>query len=381
MAGLYIHIPFCARKCAYCSFVSFADRLDQAGEYLAALEREAGFYAPDGARIAPDTLYAGGGTPGLLSAERIEKLCAVIAAHFKAPGGFSESTFEANPETFTAEKIRAVKTGGFNRVSLGLQSFDDAVLKFLGRAHSGADFERVFSALRKNGFDNINADLITGVARRGKTAFRAELKRLAALKPEHISLYALSVEEGTLFHDSGVAPDDELARAEYDAARELLAAAGYEHYEISNFALPGRQSAHNMNYWRGGEYMGLGCSAASYLRGERTVNTAVLDEYLGAFSGGHIAVRGSICPSRAVSPAVRFHERLAGKAALGERIILGLRMLCGITVTPEMEDAFARQFEELEASGLLERTGHAVRLSSEGLYLSNSVFREFVEPF
>lgn len=381
MAGVYIHIPFCARKCAYCSFASYPDKLALVPDYLAALGREAEFYRADFERITPDTLYIGGGTPGIMPAAQIEKLAAVLGEKFKPVAAFSESTFEANPETFTPAKMKAVKNCGFDRISLGLQSFDDEVLKFLGRGHSAAGFENTYAALRKMGFSNINADLITGVPKRSKTAFVQELKRLITLRPEHISFYALSVEEGTAFAAAGVEPADDLAREEYDASREILAAAGYEHYEISNFALPGRESAHNINYWRGGEYIGLGCAAAAYLRGERTVNTESLENYLADFSGGRVVARGNIYPSRVVSPAVRFHERLAGKAALGERVILGLRMLAGITLTPEMTAAFSAQFKKLEAEGLVTRAGDNLRLTENGLYLSNRVFREFVEPF
>ncbi len=381
MSGIYIHIPFCSQKCAYCSFVSFPGMNDRVDSYLDALDREAAFYAHDCARIQPDTLYVGGGTPGIISPLQIERLGRLAEKNFKPLSAMAETTFEANPETFAIEKIHAVKDCGFNRVSMGLQSFDDAVLKFLGRAHTARDFERAFSALRKTGFANINADLITGVPARSEAAFALELRRLIGMKPEHISLYSLSVEEGTPFYERGVTPDDELARAEYDTARELLAAAGYKHYEISNFALPGRQSAHNLNYWDAGEYIGIGCSAAAYLRGERTVNTAVLEEYITAFSGERTLVRGSIFPSRTVSPATRFQERLDGKAALGERVILGLRKLNGIKLTAELTEAFGAQFEKLRGDGLLEQSADDIKLTAEGLYLSNRVFREFVEPF
>jgi oxygen-independent coproporphyrinogen-3 oxidase len=347
--------------------------------YLDALEKEAEFYETHFRALAPDTLYIGGGTPGLLTPEQIGRLADIINRRFQPVTRFAESTFEANPETLTDYKIAALKKSGFNRISLGLQSFDDGILKFLGRGHSAKDFIAAYNKLRGAGFANINADLISGIPDR--PSFLAELEKLIKLQPEHISFYALSVEDGTPFAERGVCADDELARAEYDSARAALVRAGYGHYEISNFALPGKEASHNINYWRRGEYIGLGCAAAGFLAGERTVNTASVDDYISSFGSGRAVARGSVYPSRPVSPASRFHERLEGKAALGERIILGLRMLKGIEITEEISSAFSPQIKQLEKADLLAVKNGLMRLSDEGLYLSNKVFCEFVEPF
>ena len=363
MSGLYIHLPFCRQKCRYCDFASFAGAEDLIDDYLAALDKEASFYAP--ARF--DTLYVGGGTPSLLSATQLERLCQLITKHFMAVSSFAESTLEANPESCSDDKLAVLKQAGFNRLSLGLQSFDDAVLKRIGRIHDVASFLKAYNAARRAGFENISVDLIAGLPGQSKALFLDGLKKLISLGPEHISVYGLQVEEGTPFYKEGVQSDDDLLREELEQTHFVLQAAGYKHYEISNFARPGRESKHNLNYWQNGEYLGLGSAAASYHNGVRRSNISSLRGYLHCIEGN--------------KPPQEFAECLQGKEKEGEQIMLGLRMLDGVRLTPQQQKMFAREIEELVRRGLVAQKGDFIKLTFEGMFLANQAFMAFVGPF
>ena len=363
MSGLYIHIPFCRQKCRYCDFASFAGAEDLIDEYLAVLEKEASL-CPS---FAADTLYIGGGTPSLLSAAQLEKLCGLIARRFAALGRFQESTLEANPESLTKEKLRLLKEAGLNRLSLGLQSFDDDILKRIGRVHDVKTFLSAYGAAREAGFNNISVDLIAGLPGQTERMFSEGLKKLAALKPEHISVYGLQVEEGTPFYKEGVQADEDLLRAELEETHRFLQSAGYVHYEISNFALPGRESRHNINYWQNGEYLGLGSAAASYLNGVRRSNVPDVREYLRRIDAGK-------------NPA-EFAERLTGKAKEGEAVMLGLRMLGGVRISEVQKRLFAGEIQDLVRRGLVEQNGDFIKLTFEGIFLANQAFMAFVGPF
>ncbi len=363
MSGLYIHIPFCRQKCRYCDFASFAGAEALIDDYLAALAKEASFYAP--ARF--DTLYIGGGTPSLLSAKQLDSLCQMVTRFFGSVSSFAESTLEANPESCTLEKLRVLKQAGLNRLSLGLQSFDDNVLKRIGRIHDVKTFLKAYEAARKEGFDNVSVDLIAGLPGQSKALFLDGLKKLIALAPEHISVYGLQVEEGSPFYKEGVQSDDDLLRDELEQTHFMLQAAGYTHYEISNFARPGRESRHNLNYWQNGEYLGLGSAAASYHNGVRRSNISSLRAYVHAMQQGR--------------PVQEFAERLQGKAKEGEQIMLGLRMLGGVRLTAQQQKMFAREIEGLVRRGLVEKNGDLIKLTFEGLFLANQAFMAFVGPF
>ncbi len=363
MSGLYIHIPFCRQKCRYCDFASFAGAEDLINGYLSALEKEASFYLS----FSADTLYIGGGTPSLLSSLQLEKLCGLVTQRFAPLGTFQESTLEANPESLTKEKLRLLKDAGLNRLSLGLQSFDDGVLKRIGRVHDVKTFLSAYGAAREEGFDNISVDLIAGLPGQTKEMFLQGLKKLTDLKPEHISVYGLQVEEGTPFYKEGVQADEDLLRAELEETHRLLQAAGYVHYEISNFALPGRESRHNLNYWQNGEYLGLGSAAASYLNGVRRSNVPDVREYLRRIVAGE-------------NPA-EFAEKLTGKAKEGEAVMLGLRMLGGVRLSDVQKRFFAGEIQDLVRRGLVEQNGDFIKLTFEGMFLANQAFMAFVGPF
>lgn len=361
--GLYIHLPFCKQKCNYCDFASFAGRESFIPAYLNALDKEA---AASPVKTC-QTLYAGGGTPSLLSAAQLEILCNIIRRHFGTISAFEESTLEANPESLTPEKIRVLKDAGFNRLSIGLQSFNDEELKTLGRVHSARDFLAAYNAARQGGFDNINVDLIAGLPGQTLASFLRSLEQLLALRPEHLSVYGLQIEEGTPFFERGIVCDQPLMRRMLEETHARLTAAGYRHYEISNFALPGREAKHNTHYWNNGDYVGLGSAAASYLGGVRRQNTADVCAYIRRIEEG--------------KSAVEFSEKLEGKAREGENLMLAFRKLDGVELSPVQEELFGREIEKHLKSGLLERAGKKVKLSFEGLFLANEVFSSFVAPF
>ncbi len=362
-AGLYIHIPFCKQKCNYCDFASFAGQENRIENYLTALRQEAAQHPAANCR----TLYVGGGTPSLLSCSQLEKLIALIETHAAPIPAFTESTFEANPESLPPQKIHLLHSAGFNRFSVGLQSFNDAELHTLGRVHSVADFLRVWKDLRAGGVANINVDLIAGLPGQTAESFRQSLNQLLALAPEHISVYGLQIEEGTPFFEQGFVCDQLLMRAMLEDTRNRLIQAGYHHYEISNFARPGYESKHNLNYWQYGKYTGWGSAAASFNGRTRKQNISSLSQYIQCI-GGH-------------KDPVSFSETLTGKAREGEKLMVGLRQLDGVVLTPAQHRFFNEEIQKHLQNGLLIKDGKKVKLSEEGLFLANEVFYSFVAPF
>jgi len=361
--GLYLHIPFCKQKCGYCDFASFAGIENQIDTYLTALEKEAQKYSA----VSFDTLYIGGGTPSILSVCQLEKLFQLISKNFGHIKNFSESTLEANPESLTAEKLNFLKSTGLNRLSIGLQSFDDNTLQRIGRIHTVDMFLQAYQNARETGFLNINVDLIAGLPGQTEKQFLDGLKKLISLSPEHISVYALQVEEGTAFYRTGITADEDLVRHEWEQAHFLLMENGYIHYEISNFARRGFESKHNLNYWKDGEYVGLGSAAASYQAGIRRHNVSSVTEYIAR-------IKNDKSPTD-------FQEQLTGKAKAGEQIMLGLRMLGGVQLSTEQKELFTPEIKELCARGLVEQNGDLLKLTFEGMFLANQAFMAFVGPF
>ena len=363
MTGLYVHIPFCRAKCGYCDFASAPGSGEEMDRYLDALAAESARY--DALAGSFSTLYVGGGTPSVLSEARLRRLFGIIEALTGPLEGLAESTFEANPESLDAAKTRLLKAAGISRVSLGLQAAQDRLLKKLGRVAMRQDFLRAFSGLREAGFGNINADLMCGLPGQTEADLRESLELLLGLGPEHVSLYALEVHEGTPFHSAGIKEEPEAAADMYGAAAQALERAGLLRYEISNFAKPGRESLHNLNYWDQGEYLGLGAGAASYLDGVRRANTPVTSDYAAAaLTGGEIPLQHS--------------EKLEGRAKKAERVMLGLRKTSGIELPEDIFIEFKPEIGRLLEAGLIERTGGSIRIKPDKLYVSNAVFREFV---
>lgn len=387
--GLYVHIPFCLRKCVYCDFLSFPCGNgkdlppDTAESYLSALFSElkrAGVQCRD--RIV-DTVFIGGGTPSVLPLGAVSRLLSCIRASFRLSDQ-SEITIEANPGTVTAEKFAEYRTAGINRLSLGFQSLDDRILSFLGRVHNEEQAVSAFREARLAGFDNINIDLIFGLPIPDRKAFRETVEKVIALSPEHISAYSLIVEEGTPLCskiESGELPepDDRNDREDYAYCRKRFAEAGYIHYEISNFAKPGRECVHNLKYWRQEEYLGVGLGAASFLDGIRFANGDDLGKYIA--NDGNCGMREEI--------------RLSEDKLRKEFMMLGFRMLEGPDFMHfeekfhmRAEDCFGKSFAGLTEKGLIAPVQedenpagcgkYGFTLTEKGLHFANSVFKEFI---
>ena len=354
MPGLYVHIPFCVRKCDYCAFYSVVSNgWKKQALFFQALEEEvrdlpAGFL--------PETIFIGGGTPTAPDLQTLEKMVPMF-------GRFSPSEFsvEVNPGTVDADKLALLRRCGVNRLSIGVQSFDAGLLEALGRIQSAAEAEAAFRQARTAGFGNISIDLMFGIPGQTMAMLDADLDCALALGPEHISIYNLMVEEGTpLAGRTLLRPEEELEREMYDHLRSRLRAAGFVHYEISNFAKPGFECRHNLLYWTGGEYIGCGPAAHSHWRGTRWANVSDLDEY---------------CAS---GPRREFEETLPTDAKERETLVMGLRLLRGVEVSSALWKNLAEVIGRLENVGLLVVDGRHIRLSEEALFVSDFVFAELV---
>lgn len=370
--ALYVHVPFCIRRCAYCDFATAPYDAASADRYLQRLARELE-RVPRGAPL--DTIYFGGGTPTSLSEAQLDALLSAVRS--RTDGARHEWTCEANPESVTPAKARLLRAAGVDRVSLGAQSFDRQVLAALGREHAPEHVFRALEILRDAGFERLTLDLMFAAPGETEAQLRRDLAQLAALELEHVSAYCLTYESGTpltrMRAEGRVTPQsDDVELLQYRLVRELLAAAGLAHYEISNFARPGRESRHNLVYWRGEEYFGVGLGAGSYEQGTRRSNTRLLDEYLGDW-------RGSPYPPHEA-------ETLDAAARARERVILGLRLRRGIEAGAwRATSGFALdelypggEIGRLEEQGLLESSDGSLRLTERGLELADEVFVELV---
>ncbi len=385
--ALFVFIPFCKIKCTYCDFNTYAHLSRWMEPYADAVVREiekwrleiSDWRLEGGDLYAVRSVYLGGGTPSLLPIAAIEKIllaCQSLISNSQSPISNLEVTLEANPGTLDEAKLRALRALGVNRLSIGAQAFDDAMLRRLNRGHTVADTLETYASARRAGFDNINLDLIYGLPLQTLDDWRATLARAVALAPEHLSLYALKVEEGTgLAHQIArgkyPTPDDDLMATMYETAEEYLDAAGYAQYEISNWALQlairNLQSRHNLTYWRNEPYLGFGAGAHSFFGGERFWNVASPLEYIQRSARGESVIAG--------------REAISRELELAETLILGLRLNAGVAFADVLarfgEDVrvrYARQFEETRALGLLEVTETGVRLTRRGRLLSNQVF-------
>ncbi|MEW5905202.1 MAG: coproporphyrinogen-III oxidase family protein [Elusimicrobiota bacterium] len=359
MPGLYVHVPFCRSKCGYCDFYSVPGAGEAAMDrWLSALEAEAGFYTG----FRADTLFIGGGTPSALSPDQLRRLLD-LAGSFAAGGSFAEATIEINPGSLDAEKAAAMAAGGLNRASLGMQSDSPGVLGTLRR--EPGDFRGAFRTLRGAGFANISLDLMTGVPAQAEEEVRSALAAALALRPEHVSVYPLEIHDGTPLGAAGLAEDPDGAETAWRLISAELDKAGYARYEVSNFALPGRECRHNLNYWRGGDYLGLGPAAASHFSGLRYATEPDLEKYCAALEAGRQPPRASL-------------EVLSERQRAGERIMLGLRLKEGIEASDPIFIEFKAGLGELLAAGKLELEEGRVRIPAKDLYVSNSVLSRFV---
>ncbi|HEV2884523.1 MAG TPA: radical SAM family heme chaperone HemW, partial [Pyrinomonadaceae bacterium] len=353
-AGIYIHIPFCRSRCSYCDFATGMYTADLAERYVRSLVKEIESFGEDSKRPV-DTIYFGGGTPSLLSPAQLETLLRIVSERFTVSPGV-EVTMEMNPGTVTPEKLADFKTLGINRASFGAQTFNDSELARLGRSHTAQETRQTFRYLRDAGFDNVSFDLIAGLPGQTLDGWHRNLDEAFALRPEHLSFYLLEVHQGTPLADHirrGIqpVPDEELAAEMYEVMLERSAAAGYEHYEISNLCLPGYQSRHNTKYWTGAPYYGFGCSAHSYDGGfRRWANERDIVSYLEMIERDKSAV--------IVETALTQDDRQA------EAVFLGLRMMNGFSVAryreffgTDLRETHAADLARFRDAGLIEVSG------------------------
>mgnify|MGYP002626475602 CR=1 FL=1 len=374
---LYLHIPFCRQKCRYCDFASWSGEDARIGTYLRQLAQEARTRANEIGGQTVDTVFIGGGTPSVIPSDLLTKALGDVFAFFPPAEG-AEFTVEANPGTLTAEWLSAIKKAGCNRLSMGLQVIQPQLLTTLGRIHTADAAALSVRMARDAGFDNLNLDLIFGVPGQTMAMWRETLDFALSLKPEHLSCYGLIPEEGTpLMADLEAGrlclPDEQAERDMYDTAIETLRSAGLGQYEISNFARPGRECRHNIGYWTGVPYLGLGLSAASYLPMDgdtwlRETNPGGWDEYAGIASG---------CLRRSA-------ETVTPEASQFETMMLGLRMNRGVSeaffqarhgVTMARWES---ELNSLQARGLMERVDGAWRLTRRGMDIQNSILVELL---
>ncbi len=352
-------MPFCPSRCSYCDF-DFTTRAGTVGAYLAALAREA---EAAGGMARPRTVFFGGGTPSFLAEGRFAEMADFLRVAISLDG-MSEWTIEANPETVTPEKARVWKGLGVTRISLGAQAFSDGRLAALGRGADPADTNRAWDTLRGAGFDNLNLDLIYGVPGTGLAEWRADLSAAVALGPDHVSVYALTVEEKTplglaVRRGKTVPVSEELSAALYQEAVERLAAAGLARYEVSNFSRAGKECRHNLHAWRGGEYLGIGSSAASFVGGTR-----------GANARGEGTYRKAI---RETGSAFRTERVLDAAERLRERVVLGLRLAEGVAETDIRQAGLSAEVGRLAADGLLAASRGRVAPTDRGFLFADEI--------
>lgn len=379
-AGIYLHIPFCARKCTYCNFNTTDFFTDAAENYIRALEAEirswgARLVEEYSKKLSIDTIYFGGGTPSIVEAEQLARLIAACQTAFDVSLD-AEITIEINPSTFSRQKIEGWLRAGINRASIGAQSFIDSELLSLHRTHSSQESRLTVDALRRSGFSNISLDLIAGLPRQTMEDWEFNLREALLLRPEHLSLYLLEIKEGTQLYaeikrNEHLRPDDDLAARMYRTICEATREAGYEHYEISNFALAGFRSRHNMKYWIAAPFYGLGCGAHSYDGRARWVNILRTENYIES-----VAKTGF---------AVSERRELSEEDRASEALFMGLRLAEGIELAEFQEefsidvaDRYRRELENLMDAGLVEIRDDRLRLTLEGRLLSNEVFVNFV---
>lgn len=379
--SLYLHIPFCSTKCTYCAFNTYIHLEHLIDDFVEALAREAEIV---GKEQAVGTIFFGGGTPSLLSPEHFARIFDAIRRSFNVLPD-AEISLEANPSDLNRDYLAALRQLGFNRISIGMQTANTNELRLFNRRHDNDAVARAVSAARSAGFDNINLDLIYGFPHQTMETWEATLQQMLLLQPEHVSLYALGLEEGTsmkIWVERGrlPAPDDDLAADMYERASAILAEHGYEQYEISNWSLPGRQCRHNLQYWLNLPYVGLGPGAHGFAGGVRYSVLLSPQKYIRAMREANSAYEFPYSPATDVANVV---DR---DAEISETLIMGLRLTQRGILRPEFLRRFGIDLLDLHGStirhyadyGLLSVSDERVRLTEQGRLLSNMIFRELV---
>ena len=391
--SLYIHIPFCVQKCLYCDFLSFDDVLyAKQLQYMDALRTELRLYQPYADRYTVKTIFIGGGTPSTMDESLIEALLTQVRSVFRVDR-FAEITIEANPGTLKYTDLLAYQSYGINRLSIGLQSADDEMLKMLGRIHNFDQFVAGYTSARRAGFRNINVDVMSGIPGQDMHSYVDTLTRVMEYRPEHISAYSLQVEEGTKLAEDenllGMLPEEETDRRMYAMTKKILRTNGYERYEFSNYCQPGYECRHNIVYWTGGEYIGFGLGASSLFKGERFSNLRNLEQYLELMGEA----------AKLMTPeqdAIRLYDAVAERLRrdqsamyvdrrMEEFMFLGLRMIRGVSrmefkerFNRDMFDIYGAVINRYVDDGFLRLEEDRVALTDAGIDVSNIILADFI---
>jgi oxygen-independent coproporphyrinogen-3 oxidase len=391
--SLYLHIPFCHAKCHYCDFNSYAGLLGLRESYVDALLAEIAFAGrrsrlPDGTPRRCRTIFFGGGTPSLLTSAQVRALLDAARAHFTLDAD-AEITLEANPGTLEYGHLDELRAAGVNRLSMGAQSFDPALLKWMGRIHTPREIETAFAAARTAGFDSVNLDFIYALPGQSLETWQRTLDHAVALGPDHLSLYSLIVEEGTPLYtwvSQGRVrpPDDDLAADMYELAEARMAAAGYRHYEVSNWARPGRECRHNLTYWRNLPYIGLGAGAHGWYAGHRYAEARPIRAYIArvtAATGASAAREGRAEQPPLPAAAIVDDEAIPRELEMAETAMVELRLVEGLRLEAftrrfhtDFQTVFGMRLGEVWSAGLLEVESGMLRLTDRGRLLGNEVF-------
>lgn len=387
--GLYIHIPFCVQKCVYCDFLSGPATRQRQQEYVAALSREIVWESAQYTDAVVKTIFFGGGTPSILQAEEIVEILDCLRKQYHIDAD-AEITLEMNPGTADQDKLLKLKRAGINRLSIGLQSADNAELKMLGRIHTYEDFLRTYHQAREAGFSNINVDLMSALPGQHMENWVRTLEKVTALQPEHISAYSLIIEEGTPLYQNldawAPVPEEDEDRQMYQETKRLLTQQGYHRYEISNYAKPGYECRHNSIYWQRGvwhmaDFVGFGLGASSTVGDRRWENTKSMKRYLSVFQEQNRKRYDSSVGERVKESAVK----LSDMEQMEEFMFLGLRMMEGVSKR-EFADSFRQEMDEIYGEalqkwiqmGMMAKNGDAVMLTDAGIDVSNTILTDFV---
>ncbi|MBT6345585.1 MAG: radical SAM family heme chaperone HemW [Nitrospina sp.] len=373
--GLYLHIPYCLHKCGYCDFNSHPENQAEAEVYISALLAEIDHYAVKLKEKRVPTVFFGGGTPTILPPDHLDKILGRVKNRFDLTQN-CEISIEANPATVECETLEQIRLSGFNRISIGVQSFDAEELKLLERVHNQEEIHTTVDRARQAGFNNLSLDLMFSLPGQSPEKWKSHLQQAVNKKPDHLSAYGLTIEPATSFfklQERGLLqlPHEDIQLEMLETTIGFLQSAGYEHYEISNYAKPGYECQHNLNYWNNGEYLGLGAGASSYLNGERFKNINLPSRYIREVQVGGTAVEST--------------ERLEPLHAMGETIMLGLRQLKGISIE-NFENRFQVSFNTvygkvlapLLEERLITLNQNRMALSRKGLFIADSVILKFL---
>ena len=404
---LYLHIPFCERKCAYCDFLSAPADPPVRISYIKKLQEEIAYYGPQFKEYQVSSIFFGGGTPTILEGYQLAAILETVKKYFHLVAD-AEITVECNPGTLTAGKAEKLVQAGFNRLSMGLQSADDRELQLLGRIHTFAQFLESYDLARKAGFQNINVDLMSALPGQTLKSWQDTLQKVTALRPEHISAYSLIIEEGTPFYERfaederireegghpRLLPEEDVERQMYELTETFLQTKGYERYEISNYAKPGYECRHNCGYWIRKDYLGLGLGASSLVEHQRFQNTSDLktyleQEYSPQCEGQDERIAETIQLQEETGLTQTGHhihiETLDKKSEMEEFMFLGLRLMAGIsrqqfedTFRVTLESVYGEVLRKLKGEQLIEEVAGYVRLTEHGIDVSNYVLAEFL---